>query len=230
MGPLQKLFPRRGDEGQGISDLCWSPDGTRLAFILENRRGTAALEVLDPESGKTATLTTAEHRAKSPSWNPQGTALAYVSDQDWVPQVFIVDAAGSHPRQVTRDAAPKRCAVWAPTGDRIGCGIQAGGRTVIMTVKPDGAEPRQLASLTQPVESLCWAPDGRGLLLGLKQAQDCQLAIVDMEGASQPFAEGLGGSQCPQWTRAHPRIALLSPADSPAAHPDHAPPSAPSPF
>jgi TolB protein len=222
---LKRLFPSQGQAGMGISDLAWSPDGTRLAFILENSKGAAGLQVLEVASGKVSCLTSPDHRAEGPSWNPGGTLLAYVSDQAGLPQIFLVGADGGQPRQLTHDAVPKRGAVWSPGGDRIAYAVQEDGRSSLLAIQPDGAGRQQLGTLAASVVSLCWAPDGRWLLLGLKQANDYQLALMDPDGICRTLADGLSGSQCPQWTRTHPRLAFSPLADSPAAHPDHAPSS-----
>ena len=228
-GPLQKLYPDRGHEGLGISDLAWSPDGTRIAFIQENHTGTAGLRVLEPQSGRVICLTLPAHRAQSPSWNPEGTALAYVSDQDGGPQVFIVDADGGHLRQLTRGGAPKLCAAWAPVGDRIAFAAAATGRSEVWTVKPDGEQLHPVATLTESVQSLCWAPDGRWLLFGLKHAGEFRLAVSDLEGFRPKLADDLAAGQFPQWTRAHPKVAVPPLADSSAAHREPAPHGAASP-
>ena len=228
MGPMARLFPPRGDNGMGISDLAWAPDGSRIAFILEDRAGTAGLHLLDPRTGKVSRLTPEGHRAKCPSWNPLGTALAYVSDQEGVPQVFIVDADGRGCRQVTHDVPSKGYAAWSPAGDRIAYAASTDGGTALLTVSPDGQDRHQVSLLAKSVVSLCWAPDARGLLLGLKRGGDFQLGMTDLDGTSRKLADGLADSPLPQWTRNPPHLALLSQADSPAAHQDHAHSGAPS--
>lgn len=223
MGPLVKLFPRDGDVGMGISGLSWSPDGSRIAFILEEPAGTAGLQILDPESGRVVRITPRGHRARCPSWNPLGTALAFVSDQGGVPQVFIVGAEGGPCRQVTHDAPAKSCAAWSPAGDQIAYAALAEGRSSLLTVSPEGEKPHPIGTLAGAVASLCWAPDGRWLLLGLKRGDAFQLDLTDLAGISRPVAGGLTGSPFPQWTRNPPHFLFPSQADASAAHPGPAP-------
>jgi len=223
MGPMTKLFPLGGPEGMGLSDLAWSPDGTRIAFILEHAKGTAALHILEVEAGREAVVTSAAFRASSPSWNPAGTALAFISDQTGVPQVTLVGADGRGCRQVTQDPSPKHGAAWNPAGDRIAYGAQGRAGSTLMTIGPDGRDARQVATQSGTVASLHWSPDGRWLLLGLQHGSVFQFAVTGLDGTSRNLADGLQGTPWPQWTRRSPFLPSLFQAGPSAPHMDPAP-------
>ena len=198
-GPCQLLYPKDGQAGMELSDLAWSPDGQRLGFVQGTRKGLADIQLLDLRSNRVAQLTPAGRTSRSPSWSPDGGAIAYLSDRDGVPQVFLMASDGSRVRQLTRDPAPKACVAWSAKGDRIAYGARAGGKSDLFTIAPDGTGARKLLSTPEPVEALCWAPDGRSLLLGSTAAGDAPLRIVALNGTVQTLEAGLDGRQFPQW-------------------------------
>ena len=56
-------------------------------------------------------------RAASPSFSPDGTRLAFVSDRTGIPQVWVIAVDGGVPRQVTTGDDPVGRVIWSPTGE-----------------------------------------------------------------------------------------------------------------
>lgn len=206
-GPRQLLYPKDGQAGMELSDLAWSPDGQRLGFVQGTRKGLADIQVLDLRSGRVALLTPGGHTSRSPSWSPDGSAIAYLSDRDGAPQVFLMASDGSHVRQLTSDPVPKACVAWSAKGDRIAYSARAEGQSDLFTCAPDGTGARKLLSTPEPVGALCWAPDGRSLLLGSTAGGDSRLRIVALNGTVQALEGGLDGRQFPQWIQNPERTA-----------------------
>jgi TolB protein len=190
-GPFQLLFPKKGEAGKELSDLAWSADGRRLCFVQETRQGLADIQVLDPASGQAARITEG-HTNRGPCWNPDGTALAFISDREGTPQVFTMAGDGSQLRRLTGDPAAKTCVAWNAKGDRIA--FTSG--TDLFLIAPDGSGRQKLLSAAEPVAALCWAPDGRSILLGLPAGR---LRIATLDGKLQELGPGLEGGQWPQW-------------------------------
>ena len=200
-GPGKRLYPESGTPGLGLSDLAWSPDGKRLAFVQADHKGDMDVYVLELQSNRAIRLTQGGHSNTAPCWNPQGTELAYVSDRAGTPQVFLMGSDGSHVRPLTTDAAPKECVAWNASGDRIAYSSRFAGASHLFTSTPGGADRRQVLSSAAAITSLCWAPDGRWLLLGLKQGRESRLRLASLDGSTQDFPGSLGSRACPQWLR-----------------------------
>ncbi len=198
-GPCQLMYPKDGQAGMELSDLAWSPDGQRLGLVQGSRKGLKDILVLDLRSGRVAQLTQAGHTSWSPSWSPDGTAIAYLSDRDGAPQVYLMASDGNQVRRLTTDPAPKVGVTWSAKGDRIAYSARAAGQSELYTLAPDGTGRQRVLSTPEPVDSLCWAPDGRSLLLGSKAGNDSHLRIVALDGTIQALVESADGRQFPQW-------------------------------
>ena len=156
------LLDRRGGEGQrittirdGVSDMAWSPDATRLVLVAGVRTDSAAADttrphpividryafkqdregyltrshthlfLLDVTSRRVDTLTTGDADEDSPAWSPDGARLAFVRTPEPAP------GSGANSDVWVMDARP-------------------GGQQVHLTdfPGPDGGR-------------LSWSPDGR---------------------------------------------------------------------
>ncbi len=78
--------------------------------------------------------------AWSPSPSPDGQRLAYVSDRDGTPRLFVCDLDGGNQRAVDTGPEPVFEAHWSVEGSWIAFVIAPGGspRTQVWAVRPDG--------------------------------------------------------------------------------------------
>lgn len=140
----------------------YSPDGTKLAFggrlpgdsnediFLVNTDGTGLVR-----------LTTDPGNDRLPAWSPDGSKIVFLSDRTGVFQVWVMDADGGNPQQLTTDPAPKdQVPDWSPDGTRIAYQSLATGGGDIYVMRADGTGQTRLT--TDPALDLgpAWSPDG----------------------------------------------------------------------
>ncbi|MES1174740.1 MAG: alpha/beta fold hydrolase [Myxococcales bacterium] len=94
--------------------------------------------------------------AWSVSLSPDGQRLAYVSDRDGLPQLFVSELDGSAELRIDTGTHPVQEAHWSVAGAWLSVLLAPGGspRTEVWVVRPDGRDLRQLPSL----------PEGAGYL------------------------------------------------------------------
>jgi dipeptidyl aminopeptidase/acylaminoacyl peptidase len=82
----------------------------------------------------------------SPSFSPDGSTIAFVSDLNGVPQVWRVSSEGGWPHLVTALDDPVGRVRWSPDGQWLACSLAPGGgmNQQIYLLRPDGRGPRRL--------------------------------------------------------------------------------------
>lgn len=99
-----------------------------------------------------------------PAWSPDGSRIAFISNRTGALKLWVMEADGSRPRQVTSGPAEDDAPAWAPDGRTIAYVSIREGNADIYTISPDGAGSRRLT--TTPGDDIHphWAPDGSRLL------------------------------------------------------------------
>ena len=139
----------------------WSPDHSRIAFVLKNAIWTARADGSD----RRRVITVANGLPFDPAWSPDGRRIAYVhstetprpgaddGEVDEHQTVFTVRTDGSGRRIVHEGAAP----AWTATGNHLV--LASGG--VLGIVKPDGTGYRRLVTGDSFISDVAVSPDGR---------------------------------------------------------------------
>ena len=105
--------------GVPLEEPVWSPDGTRLAFVLGNSESNDKIEVAN-SNGATATPLVVTEHGVHPSWSPDSGKIAF----SYLEQVYTTVADGSaFPTAVA--GATGNEPVWSPDGSRIAFGEHA---------------------------------------------------------------------------------------------------------
>jgi dipeptidyl aminopeptidase/acylaminoacyl peptidase len=107
-------------------------------------------------------------RAYSPTFSPDGRRLAFISDLNGIPQVWIMPAEGGYPQLVTSGNDPVGSVRWSPTGDVLAFSLAPGGgmNTQVYVMRPDGSGLRLLTDGKKDNNGLGrWTHDGRRIMM-----------------------------------------------------------------
>ena len=128
----------RGDAQEGIA---WSPDGTRIAFVLGED-----IYVIDADGSNMRQLTTAPGGDYQPAWSSQGRdrvlTRVELRRRRWASnsEIYTIPAAGGTPTRLTHDDMSSIAPAWSPDGTQIV--HWEGGELSVMEADGSGALAR----------------------------------------------------------------------------------------
>jgi Tol biopolymer transport system component len=101
-----------------------------------------------------------------PIWSPDGRRIVYSSDENGVPQLFVMDANGSNVRHLSDTWG--EYPAWSPDGSRIAFASSMGGTTPfgdpdhdVFVIDADGSDESNLTTAPDSNEGYpTWSPDG----------------------------------------------------------------------
>lgn len=184
------------DDGQehtvkGIVGPMLAPDGRRVAFRALNDLWIATLDSSRPP----VRVTDNPYFTTDPAWSSDGGTLAYVSDEDGKPDLWLHDlAAGTHRRLTTAPGAAVLPA-WSPDASQLACLDQDGN--VMVADASTGAVRKVFGPLFAPGRPT-WSPDGRVIALAALRPNSrrfregtSQILTIDLETGETSYREVL---------------------------------------
>ncbi|MFN2516804.1 MAG: prolyl oligopeptidase family serine peptidase [Pyrinomonadaceae bacterium] len=141
-----------------------------VAMLLVSSRQTTAADDLN----RAVTLMARIGSATSPSFSPDGKRVAFVSNLNGIPQVWVMLADGGFPTLVTAFDDPVGFVSWSPDGAWLALNVAPGGgfNEQIYVVRPDGTGLRKLTEGGKENNFLGdWTHDGRFLTFSSNRRQ-----------------------------------------------------------
>jgi dipeptidyl aminopeptidase/acylaminoacyl peptidase len=117
------LTPEMAITLRSESDLRFSPDGGRVAFVVTGPiKGTGRKRhvwMLDVATRKVRQLTYSEKSEFSPRWSPDGRTLAFLSNRGTNTQIYLMSMEGGEGHTVTEGKRNVQAFAWSPDGKQI---------------------------------------------------------------------------------------------------------------
>jgi dipeptidyl aminopeptidase/acylaminoacyl peptidase len=117
------LTPEASLNLRSISDLQFSPDGVRAAFVVaeppKGERRARHIWLYEKASGAVRQLTFSAKDESSPRWSPDGRQLAFLSNRDDQQQIYVMRMDGGEAAAVTKGKRGVRSFAWSPDGKQI---------------------------------------------------------------------------------------------------------------
>jgi dipeptidyl aminopeptidase/acylaminoacyl peptidase len=183
-----------------IKDIRVRPGGREVAYevrSIDREHDTYGSEIWAvPTDGSAPTrLTPGRGLDTMPRWSPDGTKLAFASDDDSdAPQLHVLDRESGSLRRLTDFEGGVSSIAWAPDGSRLLVGV-----TVATDEGKTGREPRP-----QVVRRQRYKSDGAGFLLhGRSQA-----FVIPLDGDPIAITEGDADTTGGAWSPDGGRIAF----------------------
>lgn len=190
---LMPAISRQRDKLAFISDITGNPD----LFI----------QPFSPETGATGKpyQIFATHLATqgTPAFSPDGSQIAFVSNKDGSPRIYILDvpAPGTSLNDIKATLITKRnrestAPCWSPDGSKLAyCAITQGTRQ-IWVYDFNTREERQVTQGAGNKENPSWAPNSLHLIFNSSEKDSSALFLINL---NQPEATRLTAGRFPSW-------------------------------
>jgi dipeptidyl aminopeptidase/acylaminoacyl peptidase len=119
----KQLTPELAITQRSGSDLHFSPDGRRVAFVVNDvLKGTGRkrhIWVLDVSTRQVRQFTFSEKSEYSPRWSPDGRTLAFLSNRGEETQIYVLSIEGGEAQAITEGKRSVASFAWSPDGKQI---------------------------------------------------------------------------------------------------------------
>lgn len=256
-GEAIKLTDVKGD----LNEYAWSPDAKRLLLNIKDYEDTAGKKAMKPyvlnrykikqdvsgyqydtrkshfyvfdiTSKKLDTLTKGNFNEGGGVWSPDGSAVAFESNQTEDPDknsnsdIYVIDSkAGATARQLTTWKGSDGSPQWSPDGKSIAylrstsdANFIMYDQSILCVMPVAGGEPNLLSKvLDRPVSTPRWSKDGKEI--NVLVTDDLERYIATYNVATGKFSKIIGGSRTFNSLERHPNgswITAMSAPDLPA--------------
>ncbi len=175
------------------TDVTWSPDFTTIAFrAVQNI--TIDLYATDINDKQFRQITGTGKNNHSPAFSPDGHWLAYTSERDGNPEIYVTDTVCLHTLSRCKDSEAKRLtnntftddqAAWSPDSNHIVFQTNRDGNFEIYSMNVDGGEQTRLTDNPSRDLQPNWSSDGHTLTFISERDINAELYIMNADGSDQ---------------------------------------------
>ncbi len=130
----------------------------------------------------------------NPQFSPSGQQIAFASDRSGSPEVWLVDADGANPVQLTDFGGPPVALPrWAPDGRRLAFDARVDGNADIYVIDVGGGQPRRLTEHPASDVAPSWSGDSTTVYFSSDRSGEWEVWRVSAEGGRASRVTYAGG-------------------------------------
>ncbi len=169
-------------------DGSWSPDGKRVAFVLDILQGTdGKLQINTANADGSDSKVLIPHKAfeESPRWSPDGKTIAWVSTRDGNQEIYTIDAEKglASLKRLTSEIAFDNNPSWSPDGSQIAFTSTRSGNYEIHVMNRDGSQVRRLTNHPAMDYWPAWSPDGQWIAFTSNRDGNYEIYVCKPDGS-----------------------------------------------
>lgn len=207
------------DDLNGISAPAWSPDGSQIAFVADDRdRGHFDIFAVQADGTGLVNLThSPDEDEMYPAWSPDGTHLAFISTSIWGNgrALIVMELSDSSRAQLTENSGRQDDSpAWSPDGKQLAFDRQPGDALpgIYLLTIGDSTVTR-LTSPSLLASHPVWSPDGRQIVFNADTDQSGidDIYIMNVDGSSLVnLTHTVRGEYNPTWSPDGKQIAFVA--------------------
>ena len=201
-----------------------SPDGQHVIFSVqrvdqETQKKHTNLWLVPTDGGESRQFTHGDHNDTKPTWSPDGSRLAFLSNRDDEdqPQIYIMPFGGGEARQLTDLQGEFKSLEWSPDGTQLLCQFRKKDEAAIK--REEDEQKKEMGIVSRRVQRVFYKLDGKGFL----PEERWHIWAVDAEsGESTQLTDNEAHDELdPRWSPDGGEIVFCSNhADEPDLEPD----------
>jgi Tol biopolymer transport system component len=209
--PLGSVWRLDNDLHMSPHSFAWSPDGMFVAFESHDfygHWGGSRIYVSPVNSSEVFTtipmVDTIDLFDIQPSWSPDGTKIAFISDRarDGQWDIFLMNPDGTGLQRLTDFPIHQHGPVWSPDGKKIaftGASMEGGGASIYVM----GADGTGLFQVTHHLgSSPTWSPDGTRLAFTSDHEGNSEIYVINIDGTGlKRLTNDPRPDYSPSWSR-----------------------------
>ena len=140
----------------------------------------------------------------SPTFSPDGSKIAFVSDKDSGMRIYIIPTTPSEKRaqavMISKQNRENSCPAWSPDGTKLAYSAKTNGIRQIWIYDFGKGEEWQLTSGPGNKENPAWAPDSRHIIFNSTEDHTSELYVVTLnQPEALKISQGAGKKHYPTW-------------------------------
>lgn len=153
--------------GENVHELSFARQGDRLAYAQSSGDfNIYRLELTSQNGGRRGagapvSFIASTRIEQNPQFSPDGRRIAFMSNRSGSDEIWVCDAEGKNPTQLTNLGSHSAGASWSPDGRFIAFSSLANGNADIYVISADGGSPRRLTTDPSAEFVPSWSRDGR---------------------------------------------------------------------
>jgi Tol biopolymer transport system component len=179
---------RRVTEGAALSfPMTWFRNGAGLNYFGSAPGGVIRSFVYSLASGEHRPLVPGEKRSHLGVVSPDESRVAYFAIEGSGTTVWVADAAGQNPRQLTTEGfeSLEQFQEWSPDGKELLILSRRTGHADLWIVPVDGGKPRQLTRDIRDDFGGAWSEDGKWIAFLSNRGRQTDVWVVPSAGGAE---------------------------------------------